>query len=96
MIKSLKNTISLSLFQNQNSISYNLFNKFYDILKCRHNTDSHIIKNFYELGYSRSSLVKENEIGLINNNIEQANKKFLNNVTIFDININLLVSSLKI
>ena len=86
MIKSLKNNISLSLFQNQNSISYNLFNKLYDILKCRHNTDSQTIKNFYELGYSKSSLVKENEIDLINNNIEKNNKKFLKNVKIFDIN----------
>ena len=24
--------------------------KLYDILKCRHNTDSQTIKNFYELG----------------------------------------------
>ncbi len=84
MLKALKNDISLSVFQNQNNISYNLFNKIYKTLKTDFQYDSTTIKNFEKFGFSKSITIPESEINLINDKINLSKKRYLKNVTNYE------------
>ena len=89
MLRTLKKNILLSIFKNQNNISYNLFNLIYEALKTKPNLESTTISNFIKNGYSSSAKVKEDDIDLINQNLEKITKKYSNHVTNFEFNHNL-------
>ena len=93
MLKALKNDISLSVFQNQNNISYNLFNKIYKTLKTDFQYDSTTIKNFEKFGFSKSITIPESEINLINDKINLSKKRYFKNVTNYEFDNDLVTKT---
>ncbi len=95
MLKTLKNEISLSIFKNQNNISYNLFNKIYKIFKSTSNFDSQTVLNFIKNGYSTSISIKEAEIDTIKYNLNKTHKDYSNNVTnyLFNEHLKILIKN---
>ena len=82
-LSSIKKNFILFFFNNVNWLSYNIFNKFYKITKCKLVNTNQTIFKFDNLGFSKSQTVEDIDIDDIKSLLDNTKKNHDNYVTNF-------------